>query len=169
MKGYSSMAKDTKEYLAEVDKYSAQNYHPLPAILSKGEGCWVWDIEGNKYLDMLAAYSALNQGHRHPVVMRALAEQASKLTLTSRAFHNDQMGPFIQELCEMTGYEQALLMNSGAEAVETALKAARRWGYNVKGVPAEQAEVICCTNNFHGRTITVVSFSSEEGYRDSVR
>jgi ornithine--oxo-acid transaminase len=155
----------TAEFIAEVDQYSARNYHPLPVVLSKGEGCWVWDVEGNKYCDMLASYSALNQGHRHPKIMAAMLEQAGKLTLTSRAFHNDQMGPFLRELCEMTGFEQALLMNSGAEGVETALKAARRWGYQTKGVPEGEAEIICCTNNFHGRTLSVISFSSEEAYK----
>lgn len=160
------MARTTQDFLAEVDQYSAHNYHPLPVVLSKGEGCWVWDIEGNKYLDMLAAYSAVNQGHRHPKIIAALVEQAGKLTLTSRAFHNDQMGPFLRDLCEMSGFEQALLMNSGAEGVESALKAARRWGYRVKGVAADQAEIICCANNFHGRTISVISFSTEAAYRD---
>lgn len=156
----------TNEFLAEVDQYSAHNYHPLPVVLTRGEGCFVWDVEGKKYLDMLAAYSALNQGHRHPKIVDALVAQAGKITLTSRAFHNDQMGPFLRELCAMTGFEQALLMNSGAEAVETAIKAARRWGYRTKKVPADQAEIICCTNNFHGRTTTVISFSSEASYRD---
>ncbi len=160
------MPRTTKDFLQEVDQYSAHNYHPLPVVLSKGEGCWVWDIEGNKYLDMLAAYSAVNQGHRHPKIIAALTEQAGKLTLTSRAFHNDQMGPFLKQLCEMSGFEQALLMNSGAEGVESALKAARRWGYRVKNVAADQAEIICCTNNFHGRTISVISFSTEPAYRD---
>lgn len=160
------MARTTQDFLTEVDQYSAHNYHPLPVVLSKGEGCWVWDIEGNKYLDMLAAYSAVNQGHRHPKIIAALIEQAGKLTLTSRAFHNDQMGPFLRDLCEMSGFEQALLMNSGAEGVESALKAARRWGYRVKGVAADQAEIICCANNFHGRTISVISFSTEAAYRD---
>ncbi|MBI2343922.1 MAG: ornithine--oxo-acid transaminase [Deltaproteobacteria bacterium] len=156
----------TAQFLEEVECYSAHNYHPLPVVLTKGEGCWVWDVEGKKYLDMLAAYSALNQGHQHPKIIGALKAQADRLTLTSRAFHNDIMGPFLRELCEMTGFEQALLMNSGAEAVETAIKAARRWGYRVKGVAPDTAEVVCCANNFHGRTVTVVSFSSEPAYRD---
>ena len=160
------MARTTKDFLQEVDQYSAHNYHPLPVVLVKGEGCWVWDIEGNKYLDMLAAYSAVNQGHRHPKIIAALTEQANKLTLTSRAFHNDQMGPFLRQLCEMSGFEQALLMNSGAEGVESALKAARRWGYRTKKIPQDQAEIICCANNFHGRTISVISFSTEAAYRD---
>jgi len=157
--------KTTPEYLAQVDKYSAHNYHPLPIILAKGEGAWVWDIEGKKYLDCLSAYSAVNQGHRHPAIVKAAKEQLDKLTLTSRAFHNDQMGPFLQELCELTGYPKALPMNSGAEAVETALKAIRRWAYEVKGIPADKAEIVVCANNFHGRTITIVSFSTEESYK----
>jgi ornithine--oxo-acid transaminase len=152
------------DYLAEVDRYSAHNYHPLPLILSRGEGAWVWDVDGNKYLDCLAAYSALNQGHRHPAIVQAAKEQIDRLTLTSRAFHNDQMGPFLRELCELSGYEKALPMNSGAEAVETAIKAVRRWGYRVKGIPSDQAEIIVCENNFHGRTTTVVSFSTEHSY-----
>jgi ornithine--oxo-acid transaminase len=156
---------NTADYLAEVERYSAHNYHPLPIILSRGEGAWVWDIEGKRYLDCLAAYSAVNQGHRHPAIVRAAQEQLDRLTLTSRAFHNDQMGPFLRELCELTGYEKALPMNSGAEAVETAIKAVRRWGYRVKGIPADRAEIIVCANNFHGRTTTVVSFSTEEAYR----
>jgi ornithine--oxo-acid transaminase len=160
------MSMNTADYLAEVDRYSAHNYHPLPIILSKGEGAWVWDIEGKKYLDCLAAYSAVNQGHRHPAIVEAAKQQIDRLTLTSRAFHNDQMGPFLRELCELAGYEKALPMNSGAEAVETAIKAVRRWGYRVKGIPADQAEIVVCSNNFHGRTTTVVSFSTEEAYRE---
>ena len=156
---------NTAEYLAEVERFSAHNYHPLPIILSRGEGAWVWDIEGRKYLDCLAAYSAVNQGHRHPTIVAAAKEQLERLTLTSRAFHNDQMGPFLRELCELAGYEKALPMNSGAEAVETAIKAVRRWGYRRKGIPADQAEIIVCENNFHGRTTTIVSFSTEEAYR----
>jgi ornithine--oxo-acid transaminase len=154
------------DYLAEVDQYSAHNYHPLPIVLSRGEGAWVWDVEGNKYLDCLSAYSALNQGHRHPAIVQAAKEQIDRLTLTSRAFHNDQMGPFVRELCELSGYQKALPMNSGAEAVETAIKAVRRWGYRVKGIPADQAEIIVCENNFHGRTTTIVSFSTEHSYND---
>lgn len=160
------MTRTSREYIQEVDQYAAHNYHPLPIVIAKAEGCWVWDVEGKKYCDMLAAYSALNQGHRHPRIINALTDQANKVTLTSRAFHNDQMGPFLHELCDMTGYECALLMNSGAEGVETALKAARRWGYTVKGVQPDTAEIICCTNNFHGRTISIISFSTEAAYRD---
>lgn len=153
------------DYLSEVDRYSAKNYLPLSIILERGEGAWVWDVDGKRYLDCLAAYSALNQGHRHPAVLEAARAQLERLTLTSRAFHNDQMGPFLRELCELSGYEQALPMNTGAEAVETAIKAVRRWGYRVKGIPADRAEIIVCANNFHGRTTTVVSFSTEEAYK----
>jgi ornithine--oxo-acid transaminase len=156
----------TERLLEEADRYSAHNYKPLPVVLDRGEGVWVWDVEGRKYLDMLSAYSALNQGHRHPEIVRAAEEQLGKITLTSRAFHNDQMGPFLRELCELTGYEKALPMNTGAEAVETALKMVRKWGYTRKGVPADQAEIIVCENNFHGRTTTIVGFSSEAQYRD---
>ena len=159
-------ASKTNLYLTEADQFSARNYEPLPVVLERGEGAWVWDMDGNRYLDMLSAYSALNQGHRHPAIMAAAAEQMSKLTLTSRAFHNDQMGPFVRELCEATGYEKALPMNTGAEAVETAIKAVRKWGYQVKGVPEGEAEIIVCENNFHGRTTTIVGFSSEDQYRE---
>jgi len=159
-------ASKTDLYLTEADQFSAANYKPLPVVLERGEGEWVWDVDGNRYLDMLSAYSALNQGHRHPAIMAAAEEQMSRLTLTSRAFHNDQMGPFVRELCEATGYEKALPMNTGAEAVETAIKAVRKWGYKVKGVAAGKAEIIVCENNFHGRTTTIVGFSSEEQYRD---
>ncbi|NIM49066.1 MAG: ornithine--oxo-acid transaminase [Gemmatimonadales bacterium] len=155
----------TADYLAEVERFSAHNYHPLPIVLCRGKGAWVWDVDGKKYLDCLSAYSALNQGHRHPAIINAAAEQLDRLTLTSRAFHNDQMGPFLRELCDLTGYDKALPMNSGAEAVETAIKAVRRWGYQVKGISADQAEIIVCENNFHGRTTTIVSFSTEESYR----
>lgn len=156
----------TKDFLTEVEQYSAHNYHPLPVVLTKGEGVWVWDCEGKKYLDMLSAYSALNQGHCHPKIVAALCEQASKLTLTSRAFHNDQMGPLMKRLCELSGFEKCLLMNSGAEAVETAIKAARRWGYLKKKIAKEKAEIICCAGNFHGRTVTIVGFSTEPLYQD---
>jgi ornithine--oxo-acid transaminase len=159
-------ASKTDAFLAEVDKYSAHNYHPLPVVLERGEGVWVWDVEGNRYVDMLSAYSALNQGHRHPAIIEAAKKQLDTLTLTSRAFHNDQMGPFLKELCEATGFERALPMNTGAEAVETAIKMVRKWGYQVKGVPADRAEIIVCANNFHGRTTTIVGFSSEAQYRD---
>jgi len=153
------------DYLTEVDEYSAHNYLPLPIVLARGEGAWVWDIDGNKYLDCLAAYSAVNQGHRHPRIIAAAKEQLDELTLTSRAFHNDKMGPFLHQVCDLTGYQKALPMNTGAEAVETAIKAVRRWGYRVKGVPSDAAEIIVCDNNFHGRTTTVISFSTEEAYK----
>ncbi len=156
----------TDQYLAEAQRYGAHNYHPLPVIIERGEGVWMWDVEGRKFLDMLAAYSALNQGHRHPRILAAAQEQMEKLTLTSRAFHNDQMGPFLRELCEATGYDKALPMNTGAEAVETAIKMVRKWGYQKKGVAADQAEIIVCENNFHGRTTTIVGFSSEDQYRE---
>lgn len=159
-------ASKTGAFLAEVDQYSAHNYHPLPVVLERGEGAWVWDVEGNRYLDMLSAYSALNQGHRHPAIIDAAKAQLETLTLTSRAFHNDQMGPFLKELCEVTGFERALPMNTGAEAVETAIKMVRKWGYQVKGVPADKAEIIVLENNFHGRTTTIVGFSSEDQYKD---
>ncbi|MDT8435379.1 MAG: ornithine--oxo-acid transaminase [Gemmatimonadota bacterium] len=156
----------TQEFIREVDRWSARNYGPLPVVLERGEGVWVWDVEGRRYLDMLAAYSAVNQGHRHPRIVGALRDQAERLTLTSRAFHNDRMGPFLHALCEATGFDRALPMNTGAEAVETAIKAARKWGYEVKGVPRDRAEIIVCANNFHGRTTTIVGFSSEEQYRE---
>ena len=157
---------NTNDYIAQVDQYSAHNYHPLPVVIDRGEGAWVWDVEGKKYLDMLSSYSAVNQGHRHPKILRALSEQAAKLTLTSRAFHNDQMGPFLKGLCDVTGFERALPMNTGAEAVETAIKAARKWGYEAKGVEKGQAEIIVCEQNFHGRTTTIVGFSSDALSRD---
>ena len=159
------MTTPATDYLSEVDRYSAHNYHPLPLVLERGEGAWVWDVDGKKYLDCLAAYSAVNQGHRHPAIIAAAKAQLDRITLTSRAFHNDQMGPFLRELCELTGYERALPMNSGAEAVETALKAVRRWGYRVKGIPADKARIVVCSENFHGRTTTIVSFSSDPHYK----
>ncbi len=157
---------NSNELIELAHNYGANNYHPLPIVISQAKGVWVKDPEGNKYMDMLSAYSALNHGHRHPRIIKALIEQAKKVTLTSRAFNNDQIGPFFKELCEFTGYEMALPMNSGAEAVETALKAVRKWGYKVKGVQEDKAEIITCTNNFHGRTISIVSFSTEPQYRD---
>lgn len=147
------------------DSYGAHNYEPLPIVLERGEGPWVWDIEGRRYLDCLSSYSALSHGHRHPRVIGALEAQGQRLTLTSRAFHNDQLGPFLEELCVYSGTDMALPMNTGAEAVETALKAARKWAYEVKKVPPNQAEVVVCENNFHGRTITIISCSSDELYR----
>ncbi|MGE3171532.1 MAG: ornithine--oxo-acid transaminase [Planctomycetota bacterium] len=142
-------------------RYAAHNYHPLPVVLSRGAGAHVWDVDGRRYLDCLAAYSAVNQGHNHPRIVAALIEQAQRLALTSRAFHNDRFGPFCQQLCALVGYDKALLMNTGAEAVETAIKAARRWGYRHKGVPADAAEIVVFDGNFHGRTTTIVGFSSD--------
>ena len=157
---------EAADYLSEAEKYGANNYHPLPVVLERGQGAWVWDVAGNRYLDCLAAYSAVNQGHRHPAIVKAAKAQLDRLTLTSRAFHNDQMGAFLRELCELAGYQKALPMNTGAEAVETAIKAVRRWGYRVKGIPDNQAEIIVCSNNFHGRTTTIISFTSEDASRD---
>lgn len=156
----------THELIEIEDQYGAHNYHPLDVVLERGEGIWVYDVEGNRYLDCLSAYSALNQGHVHPKILQAMQEQASKITLTSRAFRNDQLPLFYKELSDLTGYESALPMNSGAEAVETALKLARKWAYQVKKIPRYQAEIIVCNGNFHGRTISIVSFSSEPFYRD---
>lgn len=156
----------TRQILDEAERYSAHNYHPLPVVLERGEGVWVWDVEGRRFLDMLAAYSALNQGHGHPAILAAARTQLDRITLTSRAFHNDRMGPFLKLLCESSGYAMALPMNTGAEAVETAIKTVRKWGYTVKGVPEDRAEIIVCENNFAGRTTTIVGFSSEPRYRE---
>lgn len=151
----------TAEFIAEVEQVSAHNYHPLPVVIAEAEGAWVTDVDGKRYIDMLAAYSALNQGHRHPKIMKALHDQAAKLTLTSRAFHNDRMGPFLKKLTKLTGYDMALPMNTGAEAVETAIKAARRWAYTKQGIPDGKAKIIVCEENFHGRTTTIVGFSTD--------
>ncbi len=156
---------DSKDLIQLEDIYGAHNYHPLDVVISKAQGIWMHDVEGRKYLDFLSAYSAVNQGHRHPRIVRALIEQARKLTLTSRAFRNDQWPMLAKELCDMTGYSMVLPMNSGAEAVETAVKTARKWAYQKKGVPQDRAEIIVCANNFHGRTVTVISFSTEPLYR----
>ncbi len=156
----------TQDYITIEDRYNAHNYKPLDVVLERGDGVWVWDVEGKKYLDCLSSYSALNQGHNHPRIRQVMIEQLNKLTLTGRAFRNDQLPLLAKELCELTGYEMMLPMNSGAEAVETALKAARKWGYEVKKVPAGQAEIITCEGNFHGRTITIVGFSTEEQYKN---
>ncbi len=156
----------TQELMDMDSRYGAHNYHPLPIVIEKGEGVWVWDVEGRKYMDMLSAYSALNQGHRHPKIVEAAKKQLDKLTLTSRAFYNDQLPLFLKKVAEITGMEMVLPMNSGAEAVETALKAVRKWGYYVKGVEKDKAEIIAAQGNFHGRTITIISFSSEPQYRD---
>lgn len=148
------------------DRYGAHNYHPLDVVLTKGEGVWVYDVEGNKYLDCLSAYSAISQGHNHPKIKQAMIEQLDHITLTSRAFYNDKLGLLYKKLADMTGYSRSLPMNSGAEAVETAIKVARKWGYHTKGVPRHQAEIIVADGNFHGRTITVISFTSTPQYKD---
>ena len=155
----------TQDYVELEDRYGARNYHPLDVVITRAEGVWVWDVEGRRYLDCLAAYSAVNQGHCHPRILKALVEQSCRVALTSRAFRNDQLGPFCRELAELTGFEKVLPMNTGAEAVETAIKAARKWAYTKKGVPYGQAEILVFENNFHGRTTTIVGFSSEEQYR----
>lgn len=155
-----------QEYIQLEEQYGAHNYHPLDVVIDKAEGVWVYDVEGKKYLDCLSAYSAVNQGHVHPKILEALVDQARKVTLTSRAFRNDQLPLLYKELSEMTDYEMSLPMNSGTEAVETAIKLARKWAYEVKGVPRHQAEIIVCAGNFHGRTTTVVSFSTEPLYKD---
>ena len=156
----------TQDLIDLEDKYGAHNYHPLDVVIERAQGVWVYDVEGKRYLDCLAAYSAVNQGHCHPRILRTLQEQAAKITLSSRAFRNEQLPLFCKELHDLTGFEMVLPMNSGAEAVETALKAARKWGYKVKGIPQDQAEIVVCAGNFHGRTLTVVSLSSSEQYRD---
>jgi ornithine--oxo-acid transaminase len=157
---------EINEYIALEEQYGAHNYHPLDVVITRGEGVWVYDVDGRKYLDCLSAYSAVNQGHIHPKILAALVEQAGKITLTSRAFRNDQLPLFYKELSEITGYEMSLPMNSGAEAVETAIKIARKWAYQIKKVPRHQAEIITCAGNFHGRTITTISISTEPFYRD---
>jgi ornithine--oxo-acid transaminase len=157
---------NSQDYIELEEQYGAHNYHPLDVVLTRGEGVWVYDVEGNRYLDCLSAYSALNQGHVHPRILEALQAQAARLTLTSRAFRNDQLPLFYQELADLTGYGMSLPMNSGAEAVESALKLARKWAVQVKGVPRNQPEIITCAGNFHGRTVTIVSFSTEPLYRD---
>ena len=160
------IARTTEDFIAQEKALGAMNYKPLDVVLARGEGVYVWDVEGRRYLDCLSAYSAVNQGHCHPKILQALIDQASRLTLTSRAFRNDQLASFYQEICALTGAHKVLPMNSGAEAVETALKLARKWGYQVKGVAADQAEIIVCANNFHGRTVTIVGFSSDPASRD---
>jgi ornithine--oxo-acid transaminase len=152
---------ESQEYIFLEDQFGAQNYKPLDVVIERGQGIWVWDVEGRKYMDCLSAYSAVNQGHCNPRIMAAMVEQAKKLTLTSRAFRNDQLGLLYRELCDLTNSHKVLPMNSGAEAVETAIKAVRKWGYMEKGVPEDQAEIIVCRNNFHGRTITIISFSTD--------
>jgi ornithine--oxo-acid transaminase len=156
----------TKRFINLEMQYGANNYAPLDVVITKGQGIWVEDVDGKRYMDCLSAFSAVNQGHCHPRIVGTLVEQAQKLQLTSRAFRNDQLGPFYEKICKLSGYEMALPMNTGAEAVETAIKAARKWGYMIKGVPDDLAEIVVCAGNFHGRTVTVVSFSSDEQYRD---
>ena len=156
----------SQEYINLEELYGAHNYHPLDVIIERGEGVWVYDVDGNRYLDCLSAYSAINQGHVHPKILKTLITQASKLTLTSRAFRNDQLPLFYKELSDLTGFDMVLPMNTGVEAVETAIKLARKWAYQVKGVPRYKADIITCQNNFHGRTTTVISFSTEPLYRD---
>src|SRR5215469_1597735 len=156
----------TGDYIAREAEFGAKNYKPLDVVLKRGEGVYVWDVDGRRYMDCLAAYSAVNQGHCHPRILQAMTEQASKLTLTSRAFRNDQLAPFYQDICTLTRAHKVLPMNSGAEAVESAMKLARKWGYIIKGVPRSWAEIIVCANNFHGRTITIVGFSSDPGSRE---
>lgn len=159
------MTNRSEQIIEQTEAYGAKNYLPLPIVISKAEGIWVEDPEGNRYMDMLSAYSAVNQGHRHPKIIQALKDQADRVTLTSRAFHNDQLGPWYEKICKMTNKDMALPMNTGAEAVETAIKAARRWAYDVKGVEENKAEIIACEGNFHGRTMTAVSLSSEAEYK----
>ena len=154
------------EFIKVEQEYGAHNYHPLPVVISKAEGVWVWDVNGKKYIDMLSSYSAINQGHLHPRIVKAATEQLGRVSLTSRAFFNDKTGPFLKKLCELSGMEMALPMNTGAEAVETAIKLARRWGHRTKGIPEDGGEIIVCESNFHGRTTTIVSFSSDKESRN---
>jgi len=162
----TAMPNRTQDLVDLEDKFGTHNYHPLDVVIERAEGVWVYDVDGKRYLDCLAAYSAVNQGHCHPRILRTLLDQAGKITLTSRAFRNEQLPLFCKELHELTGFDKVLPMNSGAEAVETAVKAARKWGYKVKGIPRDKAEIIVCAGNFHGRTVTVISFSSEDQYKD---
>ncbi len=153
------------QFIELEERHGAHNYHPLDVVIAKAEGAWVWDVDGKRYMDFLAAYSAVNQGHCHPRLVAAMQRQAERVTLTSRAFRNDQLGPFCEELTALSGFHRVLPMNTGAEAVETAIKAARKWGYTVKGIPEDQAEILVFDGNFHGRTTTIVGFSSDEEYR----
>lgn len=155
----------SKELIAIEDQYGAHNYHPLPVVLDRGEGAFVWDVEGKKYFDFLSAYSAVNQGHSHPRIINKLVEQAKKLTLTSRAFYNSELGKYEKFLSELFGFDKVLPMNTGAEAVETAIKIARKWGYEKKGIPAGEAKIVVCSGNFHGRTTTIISFSNDDDAR----
>ena len=160
------MSPPVTDFLATEARFGAQNYEPLRVVISRGEGVWVWDTQGNRYLDCLSAYSAVNQGHCHPKILAAMGEQAARLTLTSRAFHNDQLAPFYEEIAELTGSHKVLPMNTGAEAVESAIKSVRKWGYEVKGVHDGQAEIIVCADNFHGRTLGIVGFSTDRAARE---
>ncbi|HEY8519099.1 MAG TPA: ornithine--oxo-acid transaminase [Gammaproteobacteria bacterium] len=157
---------ESERIIEQTERVSAHNYHPLPVVIARAEGIWAWDVDGRRYLDCISAYSSLNQGHRHPRIVAALVEQAVRLTLTSRAVYNDRMGAFLEKLCTLAGFDMALPMNTGAEGVETAIKLARKWAYRIKGVPADAAEIVVCRNNFHGRTTTIVGFSSEAQYRE---
>jgi len=156
---------NSADFIDLEERFGAHNYHPLDVVISRADGAWVWDVDGKKYMDFLAAYSAVNQGHCHPRLVKVMAEQMCRVALTSRAFRNDQLGPFCKEICELTGFARVLPMNTGAEAVETAVKAARKWGYTVKGIEEDKAEIIVFSGNFHGRTTTIVSFSSDPEYR----
>ncbi len=166
IQSHRSAAADARAYIDVAERFAAHNYNPLPVVIARAEGVWVEDVEGRRYMDMLAAYSAVNFGHRHPEIIAAARSQLDRVTLTSRAFHHDQMGDFCAELAELCGMESVLPMNTGAEAVETAIKMARKWGYTRKGVPADEAKILCCHNNFHGRTTTIVSFSTDPQSRD---
>ncbi|MHC5201663.1 ornithine--oxo-acid transaminase [Myroides sp. LJL119] len=161
-----TMDMNSQQIIDLENKYGAHNYHPLPVVLTKGKGVYVWDVEGKKYFDFLSAYSAVNQGHSHPKIIQAVVEQANTLSLTSRAFYNDKLGPYEKKITELFGYDKVLPMNSGAEAVETALKIARKWGYQCKGIPENQAQIVVCENNFHGRTTTIISFSNDPDARN---
>ena len=159
------MSSLSQQIIDQTDHYGAQHYNPIPVVIAEADGVWVTDVEGQRYMDMLSAYSAVSHGHRHPRLVAAMQRQLGRVTLTARAFHNDQLGPLLEKLTMMCGMDKALMMNSGAEAVETAIKLARKWGYRVKGVPHNEAEIIVCVNNFHGRTTTIISFSTEELYK----
>jgi ornithine--oxo-acid transaminase len=163
---YGAKGEHMNQAIELENRYSARNYHPLPVVLKRGKGVWLWDVDGHRYLDMMSAYSAVSFGHSHPVLVQTLVSQAQQLAVTSRAYHTDQLGPFLRTLCEMTGQPRALPMNTGAEAVETAVKAARKWGHKVKRIPENTAEIIVCNGNFAGRTTTIIGFSSEPQYRD---
>ncbi|HEY9898605.1 MAG TPA: ornithine--oxo-acid transaminase [Pantanalinema sp.] len=159
-------ALQTRDYIDKEERFGAHNYHPLDLVIESGQGVWLYDVEGRRYMDFLSAYSSVNQGHCHPRILEALKSQAERVTITSRAFRNDQLPLLYEELHALTGFDRVLPMNTGAEAIETAIKAARKWGYKVKGIPENQAEIVVCANNFHGRTTTIVGFSTEESYKD---